>query len=170
MAKTCDRSQKEKKIFQKSFFILFWFCHTQQNQKLHSIIDLHFCKVVKLELTTWLKMRSSKSTLILLLKPTFLYRRVATYFRVTSIYTGSPKSRSGMHNSNIMAGQKYLIALFKGQKLYVFTTLKGVSNKQAMKKSKKLRVRAKLNASAGHIWPTCRMLCMPGLDCHNKQR
>ena len=41
--------------------------------------------------------------------------------------------------------------------------LKSVSNKQQGKRAKNFNVRAKLKASAGHIWPAGHMLCMPDL-------
>ena len=60
-------------------------------------------------------------------------------------------SKAGVHNSNLRAGQKYLFALLKGPKLYVFTILKGASNKQQGERAKNFTVRAKLKASTGHI-------------------
>ncbi len=64
---------------------------------------------------------------------------------------------AGVHNSNLMAGQKFLFDISKGQSLYVLTHSKDVFNKETGKINK-------ICSIAGHIWPAGRMLCMPDLD------
>ncbi len=63
-----------------------------------------------------------------------------------------------------MAGQKLFCFQVQGPKLTCFYIFKDVflANKQA-EKSKLRTLRARYKASAGHIWPAGRMLCMPAL-------
>ena len=71
-----------------------------------------------------------------------------------------------MNNSNLMAGQKNILPLLKGRN-DKFLPIQRVhlSRKQA-KITASWTKQAKLKASAGHIWPAGRMLCMPVLGGH----
>ena len=73
-------------------------------------------------------------------------------------------SRSGVHNSNLMAGQKNFLPIPKSQNVMVLPTKRvHLSRKQARKTISWAKL-AKWKASSGHIWPAGRMLCMPVLD------
>ena len=72
-------------------------------------------------------------------------------------------SKAGVHNSNLISGQKKKFPMPAGQ-IVMCLPIQRVH--LTIKQPKSLTFwakRAKLNASAGHTWPAGRMLCMPGL-------
>ena len=72
-------------------------------------------------------------------------------------------SKSGVHNSNQMAGQIFCCHIQGPKLIFLAFQMMSFSSKQAecMKFS---AVRAKPKASAGHIWLAGRMLCTPALN------
>jgi len=95
-----------------------------------------------------------------------------TFFLFQLCYSMDPKSffehfnksyatKTGVHNSNLMANQNFFWHI-QGTKLLCFNTFK--ERMFLSKKEAKFGVSwARLKASAGHIWPAGRMLCMPAL-------
>jgi len=78
-------------------------------------------------------------------------------------HVNSILSSAGVHNSNLIAGPKFFFDISKGQSWYVLTHSKGVFIKRRSKMNQIGVSGARLKAPAGHIWPACRLLCMPGL-------
>jgi hypothetical protein len=65
-----------------------------------------------------------------------------------------------MHNSNHMTGKIKKNMNVLGQNLLHIQRM--FSCKKRAKQAKFCASGARIEASAGHIWPTGRMLCMPG--------
>ena len=66
------------------------------------------------------------------MRPTLLVHTTRSYFRLVCSMLGARVQGAGcrVHNSDLMAGQKIIFAIFKGQKWYVFSPSKGVSIKE----------------------------------------
>jgi len=60
-------------------------------------------------------------------------------------------------------GPKHFFDLYKGQRWYVLIHSKGVLTKERSKINKIWGFASQIN-SFFHIWPACRMLCIPALD------
>jgi len=61
-------------------------------------------------------------------------------------------------------GPKKIFVHRRGLKLICFSTFKGGFHQKPSQRNKLGALGAKLRASAGHIWPAGRMLCIPCLD------
>ncbi len=72
--------------------------------------------------------------------------------------------KPGMHNSDLMAGQKNVADTFAGQIGKFFPFLYSIYIKNPAKSLKIGALRASLNALVGHILHAGRMLCMPALN------
>ena len=73
-------------------------------------------------------------------------------------------TRPGVHNSNLTAGQNFLLSIPTGQNCMFLPIRRVHSTRKQAKSTKFWPYRDKSKASAGHIWPAGHMLCMPALD------
>ena len=87
-------------------------------------------------------------------------RKNSSFTKKISLVGSTP----GVHNSNIMTGQKSFWPYPKAEMVCFYQFKRCIHQKITPKSTKFWTLRNKLKASAGHIWPTGHMFCTPMLN------